>query len=358
MASKHTKPLVLLLTLPGELEVLMGALQDVADVQSHPNFLSIHTTQLSEDHYANAVVFIVGTKASIDKDLLEKCPKLQLVMKYAIGFDNIDIQYAARIGVCVCNIPDYGVEEVADSTFSHILNLFRQTTRFHNQLQSGRVFASDKELKEAGTSIRRIRGKTLGLIGIGNIGTAVAERAKAFGFKVIFFDPYIPVGFDKAHGIERVDSVESVARRSDCVSLHCMLTPETRSIIDESILRLFKKEAFLINVSRGALVDERALADALREGRIAAAGLDVFTNEPFSLKGSIYEDVPNIYLTPHVSWYSPESLDDMRQSCIKYVRYAITHTDPNGLPTCVNRRQIDQELCKVRWSNKLTDCST
>ncbi len=345
MSSEQQKKPLVLSTMPVD-QLLVERLRDVANIQSRQGFVSVRETQLCEEDYANMVIIIASHLAKIDKDFLDRCHKLRAVIKYGIGVDNIDVQYAATVGVCVCNIPDYGVEEVADSAFSHLLNLFRQTTLFHNLLQSGKHFT---ELSTVGKAVRRVRGKTLGLIGVGNIGTAVAERAKAFGFKVIFFDPYVPIGFDKAHGVERLESVEDVVKRSDCVSLHCALTPQTKHIISESVLRMFKREAFLINVSRGALVDESALAEALKEGRIAGAGIDVFVNEPFSLKRSVYENVPNLFLTPHVAWYSPESVEDLRDSCVKYVRYTVTHSDPSGLHSCLNRRELDLESSNERW---------
>ena len=339
------KPLVLVLAV-NDVRPMINQLQDIATVKVYQDDL-----QLSDEECSNAVVLVVNYQVKVNVALIDRCKKIRLVITDGIGVDNIDLNYAAKVGVHVCNVPDYAIEEVADTAFSHILSLFRQTTHLYETLRTGSYTTNQDQVVSDVKAARRIRGKTLGLIGVGNTGVAVTERAKAFGFKVIFYDPFVSAGLNKALGVERLQSVEELVKRSDCVSLHCTLTPQTKHIVNESVLRLFKKEAFLVNVARGALVDEGALAKALKEGWIAGAALDVFEKEPFAFKGSIFEDVPNLICTPHCAWYSLESMDDVYTSCVKCIQYALTSSDPSGLPNCLNRKQLNVEASKTRWNS-------
>ena len=347
---KTEKPLILVLSATdGKVE--SEVLQDVAVVKSYPADLT-DSTVLPEEEGSRALGIICGHLVQLNIDLLQRCKNLRIIVRLGIGVDNIDIEHASKLGVCVCNIPDYGVEEVADTAFALLLSLFRKTTFLHEAVQRGEPLGTYDQLISSFMGCRRIRGKTLGLIGLGKIGIAVAERAKAFGFCIIFYDPFVPSGLDKAiGGLERVDSIEEVVKRSDCVSLHCVLTPQTRYLINETVLKLFKREAFLVNVSRGALIDEVALAKALKEGWIAGAALDVQEHEPVVLKGSVLENVPNLICTPHFAWYSEESFLELRSSALKCIRYAITHSDISGIINCLNEQQINPEACKERWSS-------
>ena len=321
-------------------------LQSIVSLKKFPDALD-----LSDEDCSNAVAVLMSSFPVMDSTQLDRCKKLRVVARHGVGFDNIDTEHAGKLGICVCNVPDYGVEEVADTALSHILGLFRQTTFLYEALRSGDCIGTYEDTVSAAKFSRRIRGKILGLIGIGMIGIAVAQRAKVFGFKVIFYDPFIRAGLDKAIGdLERVLSLEELVQRSDCVSLHCALTEENRHVINERILRLFKKEAFLVNVSRGALIDECALARALEEEWIAGAALDVHEKEPFTFKGSTFDGVPNLICTPHVAWYSPESYSECWDGVVKVVRYALSSSDPTGIPNCVNKKQLNIEAGKVRWN--------
>ena len=342
------KPLVLIL-FAMDFKPELEPLQDIATVKIRTDFTN--SSQLSDEECSNAVGFMLGSLGEVDSSLLDRCKKLRVIARLGIGVDKIDLDYAAKVGVHVCNVPDYGIEEVADTAFSHILSLFRQTTHLYETLRTGSYTINQDQAMSDAKAARRIRGKTLGLIGVGNTGVAVTERAKAFGFKVIFYDPFVSTGLNKALGVERLQSVEELVKRSDCVSLHCTLTPQTKHIVNESVLRLFKKEAFLVNVARGALVDEGALAKALKEGWIAGAALDVFEKEPFAFKGSVFEDVPNLICTPHCAWYSLESMHDLITGGVKCIQYALTSSDPSGLPNCLNRKQLNVEASKTRWNS-------
>lgn len=325
-------------------------LQSIASVKKIPDFSDSST--VSDEDCSEVVGILMNTIGTLDATLLDRCKKLRAVVRTGVGFDNVDTEHAGKLGICVCNVPDYGVEEVADTTLAHILSLFRQTAFFYEALRNGEcIISTYQDIISSDKGSRRIRGSTLGLIGIGMIGLAVAERAKAFGFKVIFYDPFVRPGLDKAvGGLERVCSVEELVQRSDCVSLHCALTKENRHLINEQVLRLFKKEAFLVNVSRGALIDEFALARALKEGWIGGAALDVHEREPFVFKGGVLDGVPNLICTPHIAWYSPESYSDLWDGAVKAIRFSLSSSDPTGIPNCVNRKQLNIEAAKVRWS--------
>lgn len=339
-------PLILLL---GVSRVKTETCQDVAVVKNYPDITD--SSILPEDECLRAVGIISGHILQINAALLNRCKNLRVVARLGIGVDNVDVEHASKLGVCVCNVPDYGIEEVADTAFALLLGLFRNTTALHEAVKRGEPLGTYDQLISSLVGCRRIRGKTLGLIGLGKIGIAVAERAKAFGFHTIFYDPFVPSGFGKAiGGLEQAGSIEEVVKRSDCVSLHCSLTPQTRYMINETILKLFKKEAFLVNVSRGGLIEEAALAKALSQGWIAGAALDVQEHEPFMLKGSALEGAPNLICTPHSAWYSEESFAELCSGGLQCVHYAVTHSDTSGLINCVNKQQLDMAACKQRWS--------
>ena len=343
-----SKPLVLLLA-PCDGTLERKCLEDVAEVKQNTDVFS-DFCQLSDEDCANVIGILLGHMGHVTEALIAKCPKLRVVARHGTGVDNVDIDAASKHGVMVCNVPDYGIEEVADTAFSHILSLFRQTTFLYEGLRKGVPLGSYDSLVSAAGASHRIRGSTLGLIGLGNIGMAVAQRARAFGFSVRFYDPYLHTGMEKGlGGVLRVHTVEEVITASDCISIHCPLTPENRHIINEESLKLFKKEAFLVNVSRGGLVDEAALTKALKEGRIAGAALDVQEKEPFTFADSILGEAPNLICTPHAAWYSAESMREAREGACKPVRHAATNSDHAGVINCINKRQINMDACQARW---------
>ena len=343
MSTSEVKRGVLWLTAIG-VELAQEKLTDVELLVQPVTPISI-----SDSDWQQVTVIVVDHEQRITLELMQRCPKLRVVVRLGIGVDNIDQQAASQLGVCVCNVPDYGIEEVADAAMAQILALFRQTTLLHQDVLAGEHFTLDKIVSKANKS-RRIRGKTLGLLGLGNIGIAVSYRAKVFGFQVIFHDPYVHPGLAKSlGGVEQVSSVDELISRSDCVSLHCPLTTGTQAIINKATLSLFKKDAFLINTARGGLIDEPALAQALKEGKIAGAALDVFSNEPFTMKNSVFEGLDNVLLTPHSAWYSMESQRELLLSVCKTVQYALSHNDQSGLTSCLNRSSLDLMACKKRW---------
>jgi phosphoglycerate dehydrogenase-like enzyme len=238
------------------------------------------------------------------------------IIRNGVGFDSVDIAAARERGIAVCNVPDYGTEEVADHAIALAMALCRQ------------LFPLDAEAKRLGWLIqveprlRRLRELTFGIVGLGRIGTATALRAKALGFKVIFHDPYLPNGADKAVGITRVRTLDELLTQCDLLSLHCPLNDETRHLIAERELALLKPGAFVVNTARGGVIKKTAILAALREGRIAGAGLDVIEDEP--LRSEEEAAAPNLIATCHAAFCSVESKIEMRSTSARIALAAVT----------------------------------
>uniref|UniRef100_A0A8C7D722 C-terminal binding protein 1 n=1 Tax=Oncorhynchus kisutch TaxID=8019 RepID=A0A8C7D722_ONCKI len=256
------------------------------------------------------------------------------------GFDNIDIKSARDLGIAVCNI--------GDSTLCHILNLYRRTTWLHQALREGTRVQSVEQIREVASGAARIRGETLGIIGLGRVGQGVALRAKAFGFNVIFYDPYLSDGVERALGLQRVNTLQDLLFHSDCVTLHCSLNEQNHHLINDFTIKQIRQGVFLVNTARGGLVDEKALAQALKEGRIRGAALDVHETEPFGFSQGPLKDAPNLICTPHATWYSEQASIEMREEAALEIRRAISGRIPDSLKNCVNKEFLSQT---THWVN-------
>lgn len=255
--------------------------------------------------------------------------RCKVVVRAGVGFNNVDLEAAGRAGILVCNVPDYGTEEVAD----HAILLTLAVAR--------RLMACDRSIREGVWDYRRIegaprlRGETFGVVGCGRIGTATALRAKALGMRALFYDPHSPRGLDKALGIERAERLEDLLERSLVVSLHCYLDATTRHLIDAAALGRMRRDAILVNTARGPVVDQEALVEALAAGRIFGAGLDVFEREPFDEPR--LTSLPNVVLTPHVAFYSAEGFDELRRKAAEEAARVLRGERPWNL---VNREWL------------------
>lgn len=267
------------------------------------------------DEALGADALILWHSVSITANVMSKLRNCRAIIRNGVGFDSVDTVAAAARGIPVCNVPDYGTEEVADHTIALVLALVRQ------------LFPLDAEAKRLGWKIevaskmRRLRTLQFGVVGLGRIGTATALRAKALGFRVIFFDPYAPVGVHKAIGVERVETLDELLRGSDVVSIHCPLTPETRGMIGAREITQLKPGSFLVNTARGDIVQKAPVLAALRAGHLAGAGLDVVENEP--LRTAKEAATPNLIVTCHAAFCSPEGLLEMRSTSAKLARAAV-----------------------------------
>lgn len=329
----QTRPLVALLD-GRDCSIEMPILKDVAtvafcDAQS--------TSEIHEKVLNEAVGALMWHTIILTKEDLEKFKTLRIIVRIGSGVDNIDVKAAGELGIAVCNVPGYGVEEVADTTLCLILNLYRRTYWLANMVREGKKFTGPEQLREAASGCARIRGDTLGIVGLGRIGSAVALRAKAFGFNVIFYDPYLPDGIEKSLGLTRVYTLQDLLFQSDCVSLHCTLNEHNHHLINEFTIKQMRPGAFLVNTARGGLVDDESLAAALKQGRIRAAALDVHESEPYNVFQGPLKDAPNILCTPHAAFYSEASCTELREMAASEIRRAIVGRIPDCLRNCVNK---------------------
>ncbi|MBI4623295.1 MAG: C-terminal binding protein [Verrucomicrobia bacterium] len=262
-----------------------------------------------------AAAIILWHGPTVDAGILARLKNCRAIIRNGVGFDTVDIAAAARHGIPVCNVPDYGTEEVADHAIALTLALCRQ------------LFPLDAEAKRLGWKIevaakmRRLGTLTFGVIGLGRIGTATALRAKAMGFHVVFHDPYVPAGTNKAVGVARAGTLDELLRISDVVSVHCPLTAETRGLIGAAEIARLKPGSFLVNTARGDIVQKAPVFAALRSGHLAGAGLDVVENEP--LRTAEEAAAPNLIVTCHAAFCSPEGMVEMRSTSARIARAAV-----------------------------------
>ena len=238
---------------------------------------------------------VLTNKTELSSDVIKQLPKLKYIGVLATGYNIVDIEAAGNIGIPVTNVPTYGTQSVAQMVFAHLLNLAQHTAHHAETVRSGR-WSSNPDFCYWDMPLIELMGLTMGIIGFGRIGQATAKLALAFGMKVIAYDPGAP----GPKGCQFVE-LDDIFRLSDVISLHCPLTPQTKEIINKERLELMKKTAFLINTSRGPLVDEQALAQALNNERIAGAGLDVLSEEPPGENTPLLK-ASNCYITPHIAW--------------------------------------------------------
>ncbi|MBQ3224101.1 MAG: D-2-hydroxyacid dehydrogenase [Oscillospiraceae bacterium] len=238
---------------------------------------------------------VICNKAVLSRDVIENCPKLKYIGLFATGYNNIDIAYARERGIAVCNVPGYSTQSVAQHTFAFILALAGSTCEYTESTRNDGWIKSHT-FSYFPFPLIELSGKTLGIFGYGSIGREVAKIGRAFNMNIIV----------NTRSPEKVTDAEVVARdelfaRSDFLTLHAPLTPETEKMVNEKTLSLMKKTAFLINTSRGGAIDEKALAGAINRGQIAGAGLDVLTVEPMASDNPL-KSAKNCLITPHIAW--------------------------------------------------------
>ena len=260
---------------------------------------------------------ILNTYLPWDAGAIARLEKCKIIARYGIGFDNVDLQAAADAGIVVTNVPDYSVEEVATHALALILASLRKVVMADDSVRAG-TWSIDNF-----RPIRRLSTLTVGLVGYGRIARRIAAPLEALGAGIIAHDPYLQPGADFPPLLE----METVLSRADIISLHLPLTDETRGIIGAEALARMKADAVLINTSRGPLVDLDAVTTALKEGRLGAAGLDVFDVEP--LDPSRVEGVPNLIVTPHMAYYSEEALAESQRKAATQVIKVLTGEKPD-----------------------------
>lgn len=273
----------------------------LAPLLENPSFEVVTVDDSTSDEFfeelKTAEALIVRSATKVTAEMLDQAPELAVVGRAGVGIDNCDVEAATARGVAVFNAPGGNTIAAAELTMGLLISVARKIPAAEASLRAGRWDRSMFKGVE-------LRGKTLGLIGAGRIGSEVAIRSKAFDMDVIAYDPYLSPTRAEELGIEMV-SFNKVVKRGDFISIHVPLTEETRAIIGPSAFSKMKPNAFVINASRGGVVDEQALADALHTGRIAGAALDVYENEP--LTDSPLRDAPNLVLTPHLGASTEEA---------------------------------------------------
>jgi phosphoglycerate dehydrogenase-like enzyme len=297
-----------------------------------PNFAAI---DLSAWESADA---IVTSRLPITRDVIPHLKRTRLVVRNGVGFDVVDLEACGAAGIPVCNVPDYGTTEVADSAVAMMLTFARGTMALDAALRA--------DLKGGWTHVhnvtaRRLRGACYGVIGLGRIGTASALRARAFGMNIAFYDPYLPNGAELALGFTRTRTLQELLGMADVITIHAPLTDETRKLIDAKAVAAMKPGAFVLNTARGPICDTAALVEGLRSGKLAAVGLDVLPVEPAStadpLVAAWQANEPWIrgraLLGPHAGFYSPDSFVDLRR---KAIETAVYYLRDGKLANCVN----------------------
>ena len=259
---------------------------------------------------ADADALIVRSATKVTPELMEKAERLRVVGRAGVGVDNIDLDEATRRGVLVMSTPGGNAVSVAEHTFALLLALARQVPRLDKAMHEGKWEKSSA----AGTEVR---GKTLGLIGLGRIGSEVAVRAEAFDMRVLGYDPYISEAAARELQVELVP-LEKLLGESDFVSLHTAVSPATQNLINAATLGQMKKGARLVNAARGELIDEAALVEALKSGHLAGAALDVFVEEP--PKSATLVGLPNVIATPHVAGSTAEAQEEVGTQVAVQVR--------------------------------------
>lgn len=250
---------------------------------------------------------VINQFLALDAELIEAMSRCLLIVRYGVGYDTVDVTAATQAGICVSNVPDYGTQEVALHTLSLMLAVHRRLLIYDAALREGRWLRGP----QVAPPIPRLKGLTLGIVGLGRIGRAVAVHAGSLGMHRLTYDPYVSRSSAIEAGAVLVD-YGTLLRQSDFVTFHTPLTTETRHLLGEREIQQMKPSAVVINTSRGAVVDTTALAKALQSGRLAGAGVDVFELEPLKPNHPL-RTTPNTILTPHVAWYSEEATQTLKR---------------------------------------------
>lgn len=276
---------------------------------------------------------VLVNKVKIDKEIIENM-EAKYIGLLSTGFDVVDIDAAREKGIVVTNIPTYGTEAVAQMTFAHILNIFNHVEKHNKSVKDGE-WSSKTDFTYWNAQLVELSGKTLGLIGYGNIGASTAKIGRAFGLNILSYTRS-KTSSDSTEDVEFV-TLDELLRKSDIISLHCPLNPGTKKIINKESIDKMKDGVVIINTSRGPLIDEKALAQALKEGKVKAAGLDVVAVEPI-LEDNPLLECENAIITPHIAWAAKEARERLLNTVVENIKNYNKGTPDN----VVNRVEIDE----------------
>ncbi len=303
---------------PGDLS--WSGLEDLGDLKVYDR------TLMDEDEIIRRIgdcEAVYTNKTPITENIIKSCPKMKFVGVLATGYNIIDVDAAGRYGVTVCNIPTYGTDAVAQYTFALILEVCHHVGAHSDSVHSGK-WAMSVDFCYWDYPLIELNGKTLGIIGTGRIGMAVAKIAKAFGMNVI---AYSRTQRENSDGVKYVP-LDTLFEKSHIISLHCPLTPETDGIISGENIEKMKDGVIIINTGRGQLIDENALASALKSGKVYAAAVDVVSKEPIEETNPLLL-APNCIITPHIAWASKESRQRLMDIAVDNLRQYIAGRPQN-----------------------------
>jgi len=264
--------------------------------------------------------------------LIKRFRRCKIIVRYGVGTDNVDVNAATEAGIIVGHVPAYCVDEVSTHAIALLLACARHIVPTHLKMGRGEWDVHRDE------PIYRIEGRTLGLVGFGNIGQSMARKLQGWGLKLLATDPFVDAARADAVGVKLVD-LETLCRKSDYVSLHCPLLPETRHLFDKRALAMMKRGAILINTARGPLIDLNALGEALDAGHFASAGLDVFEEEPLPVNSPLRQH-PRVVVTDHTAWYSEESQQQLQRTAAEEMVRVCT----GGLPLSLANPEVLHRL--------------
>lgn len=264
---------------------------------------------------------IMVREATVSRPMIEAMQQCRVIVRYGVGVDNIDSQAAKEKGIYVANVPDYGSEDVAEHALALLLAATRRIATRNSDVRDGQWGIGQRE------PMFRLAGKILGVVGFGRISRSFVQKASGFGFKrILVVDPLLTDEQASQAGVTRVN-LDTLCREADFISLHAPLTPDTHHLIGEAELAKMKPSAVLVNTSRGGLIDEQALINALLQKRIFAAGLDVFESEPLSAKSPLLQ-MDNTLCTDHTAWFTEESVVELQSKAAHEVRRAFEGEHP------------------------------
>lgn len=302
----------------------------LAEIDTTITLLKNRDDIVKEGKDADALVVVYE---KITREMIEQLDKCKIIVRTGIGFNNIDLEAATEREIFVVNVPDYCIDEVSDHAISLAFALIRKLHTYDKEAKQG------KWNLDVGKPIYGFRGQTFGLVGFGNIPRMMARKLQPFGFNVIAYDPFISEEDAKQYGVT-LASFEALLEQSDIVSIHTPLVEATHHLMNDAAFDLMKKNAILINTSRGPIVDSRALMRALQQNKIAAAGLDVIENEPPSDEEKALLQMDQVIATPHVAFYSEDSEIQLRKSALE----AVVTTLKGDLPNYIVNKNVLEKI--------------
>lgn len=278
---------------------------------------------------------------NITEKTLNRLKKCKVIVRIGVGYDSVDIKAAGKRGIAVCNVPDYGTNDVADHAMALLLACCRSINLYDKALHKDVLSNWNPEI---GREINRLTDANIGIVGMGRIGHAVSLRAKSFGMNVLFYDPYIPDGYDKSYHIKRVETLEELFENSHYISIHAPLTDETKGMINGRLFDRVANPIVLINTARGGIVELEDVYDAMKCGKICKFAADVLQTEPPSAEYKIIKAILNeedisdrVILTPHAAFYAQQSQIEMREKAAMILRDMAKGLK---LRNCVNKEYI------------------